>query len=66
MMRTVQLKKLRPSELVPVLVSSSKALGAVLSIDSRGQLFLRDYSSKIRTMLKLVEDLEKQRVLSFP
>jgi type II secretory pathway component GspD/PulD (secretin) len=59
MMRTVQLKKLRPSELVPVLMPFCKAPGAVLPIDSRRQLILRDYSSNIRKMLKLVEDLEK-------
>ena len=58
MMRTVQLKKLRPSEVVPVLMPFCKAPGAVLPIDSRGQLILRDYSSNIRKMLKLVEDLE--------
>ncbi len=58
MMRTVQLKKLRPSELVPVLMPFSKAPGAVLPIDSRRQLILRDYSANIRKMLKLVEDLE--------
>ena len=58
MMRTVQLKKIRPSELVPVLMPFSKMPGAVLPIDARGQLILRDYSSNIRKMLKLVEDLE--------
>jgi general secretion pathway protein D len=58
MMRTVQLKKLRPSEVVPVLMPFSKAPGAVLPIDSRGELILRDYSSNIRKMLKLVEELE--------
>lgn len=58
MMRIVQLKKLRPSELVPVLVPFCKVPGAVLPIDSRRQLILRDYSSNIRKMLKLVEDLE--------
>ncbi len=58
MMRTVQLKKLRASELVPVLMPFSKMPGAVLPIDARGQLILRDYSSNIRKMLKLVEDLE--------
>ena len=58
MMRTVQLKKLRPSELLPVLMPFCKAPNAVLPIDSRGQLILRDYSSNIRKMLKLVDDLE--------
>ncbi len=54
----VQLKKLRPSELVPLLMPFSKSPGAVLPIDSRRQLILRDYSANIRKMLKLVEDLE--------
>ncbi len=54
----MQLKKLRPSELVPVLIPLSKAPGAVLPIDSRGQLILRDFSAKIRKMLRLIEDLE--------
>lgn len=58
MMRTVRLKKVRPSELVPILMPLSKAPGAVLPIDSGGQLVLRDYSANIRKMLKLVEDLE--------
>ena len=60
MMRTVQLKKLKPSELVPVLMPFCKAPNAILPIDSRGQLILRDYSSNIRKMLKLVEDMENK------
>lgn len=60
MMRTVQLKKLRPSELVPALMPFGKAPNAVIPIDSRSQLILRDYSSNIRKMLKLVEDLESK------
>lgn len=62
MMRTVQLKKLRPSELVPVLIPFCKAPGAVLPIDSQRQLILRDYSSNIRNVLKLVEELERNGV----
>jgi type II secretory pathway component GspD/PulD (secretin) len=58
MMRTVQLRKLRPSEVVQVLMPFSKMPAAVLAIDAQGQLILRDYSSNIRKMLKLVEDLE--------
>lgn len=59
MMRTVQLNHLRPSELVPVLMPFCKAPGAVVPIDSRRQIILRDYSSNIRKMLKLIEDLDK-------
>ena len=46
------------SELVPVLMPFCKAPNAILPLDSPGQLILRDYSSNIRKMLKLVEDLE--------
>jgi type II secretory pathway component GspD/PulD (secretin) len=60
MMRTVQLKKLRPSEVVPVLMPFSKAPGAVLAIDSRHQLILRDFSANVRKMLQVLEDLESQ------
>lgn len=60
MMRTVQLKKLRPSEVVPVLMPFAKAPGAVLAIDSHRQLILRDFSSNIRKMLQVLEDLETQ------
>lgn len=58
MMRTVQLKKHRPSELIPVLMPFCKVPNALLPIDSRGRLILRDYSSNIRKMLQVVEDLE--------
>jgi type II secretory pathway component GspD/PulD (secretin) len=62
MMRTLQLNKLRPSELVPVLMPFSKMPGSIVPIDARSQLILRDYSSNIRQMLKLVEDLENKRL----
>jgi len=60
MMRRVRLKTLRPSEVVPVLVPMAKAPNAVLPVDSGGELILRDYSSNIRRMLEVLEDLEKK------
>ncbi len=59
MMRTVQLKRLRPSELVPVLAPLMKTPNALLPIDSSNLLIIRDYSSNVRQMLRLIEDLEK-------
>lgn len=60
MMRRVRLKNLRPSEVVPVLVPLAKASNAVLPVDSSGELILRDYSSNIRRMLQVLEDLDKK------
>lgn len=59
MMRTVQLKTLRPSEVVPVLQPLARAPNGILPIDARNELILRDYSSNIRQMLKVLQDLEK-------
>ncbi len=60
MMRRVRLKNLRPSEVVPVLAPLAKAPNAVLPVDSSGELILRDYSSNIRRMLQVLEDLDKK------
>ena len=60
MMRTVQLKHVRPSEVVPILVPFSKLSNAILPVDSRKQLILRDYSSNIRRMLRVLQDVDKE------
>jgi general secretion pathway protein D len=59
MMRRVQLKTLRPSEVVPLLQPLAKAPNSILPLDARKELVLRDYSSNIRRMLQLLQDLEK-------
>ncbi len=60
MLRRVRLKNLRPSEVVPVLLPLAKAPNAVLPVDASGELILRDYSSNIRRMLQVLEDLDKK------
>lgn len=60
MLRRVRLKTLRPSEVVPVLAPMAKAPNALLPVDAAGELILRDYSSNIRRMLEMLEDLEKK------
>ncbi len=60
MMRRVPLKTLKPSEVVPVLLPMAKAPNSILPVDSCRELILRDYSSNIRRMLQLLEDLEKK------
>ncbi len=59
MSRTVQLKKIRPSEVIPVLQPLVKTPNALLPIDSSNQLIIRDYSANVRRMLQTLQDLEK-------
>ena len=59
MMRTVQLKTLRPSEVMRLLtVLASTIPNPVVPLDASGKLLLRDYASNIKRMLRLIEDLE--------
>ena len=59
MMRTVQLKKLRPSEVVPVLTLMASTMpNPVVPLDASRKIILRDYASNIKRMLRLLEDLE--------
>ena len=60
MSRTVQLKKVRPSEAIPVLMPLAKAPNALLPIDSSYQLVIRDYSANVRRMLQMLQELEKR------
>ncbi len=59
MSRTVQLQKIRPSEIMPVLQPFVKTPNALLPIDSSNQLIIRDYSANVRRMLQLLQELEK-------
>jgi type II secretory pathway component GspD/PulD (secretin) len=60
MSRTVQLKQIRPSEIMPVLQPFVKTPNALLPIDSSNQLIIRDYSANVRRMLLMLQDLEKR------
>jgi general secretion pathway protein D len=59
MSRMVRLKKIRPSEVMPVLQPLVKTPNALLPIDSSNQLIIRDYSANVRRMLQLLQELEK-------
>jgi type II secretory pathway component GspD/PulD (secretin) len=58
MMRTVKLKKVRAVEVIPVLQPFAKAPNALVPIAASNQLIIRDYSSNVRKMLELLEELE--------
>ncbi len=59
MMRKVQLKEMRPSEVVPVLQPLAKTPNALLPIDADNLLIIRDYSSNVRRMLEVLQELER-------
>ena len=60
MMRTVQLKSLKPSECIPMLAPLSKQPNSLVALDGPRILIIRDYSSNVRQELKLLELLESQ------
>jgi len=59
MTRTVHLKKLTPSEVLPVLAPLAGLPNSILAADSQRLLILRDYSANIRRQLQLLEELER-------
>jgi type II secretory pathway component GspD/PulD (secretin) len=58
MSRTVHLKKVRASELVPALMPFAKTPNALLPIDAGNLLIIRDYSANVRRMLQVLQELE--------
>ncbi|HNR71075.1 MAG: hypothetical protein KA122_04485 [Verrucomicrobia bacterium] len=54
----VQLKYVRPSEMVAVLTPFGKIPNAILPIDSSQILVLRDYTENIKRMLELIEKVD--------
>jgi type II secretory pathway component GspD/PulD (secretin) len=62
MTRTVTLKYLKPSEVVPALMPFAKLPNSILAIDGEKLLILRDYSENIRKQLQLLEQLDRQPV----
>ncbi len=58
MTRTIHLKKLKPSEVLPVLAPLAGLPNSILAVDRQHLLILRDYSANIRRQLQLLEELE--------
>jgi type II secretory pathway component GspD/PulD (secretin) len=59
MSRTVQLKKVRAVEVATVLQPLVKTPNALLPIGMSNQLVIRDYSSNVRQMLQMLQELER-------
>jgi general secretion pathway protein D len=54
----VQLRYVKPSEMVPVIQPFSKLANSILPIDGNGILVLRDYAENVKRMLEMIEQID--------
>ena len=54
----VQLKYVKPSEMVPILTPFAKLANSILAIDSNGILVLRDNAENVKRMLQMIERVD--------
>lgn len=58
MTRIVQLKYVKPSEMLPIIQPFAKSPNAILPIDSNGILVLRDNAENIKRMLEMIAKVD--------
>jgi len=54
----VQLKYLKPSEMVPIIQPFAKLANSILPIDANGILVLRDNAENVKRMLEMIEQVD--------
>ena len=54
----VQLKYIKPSEMVQVIQPFSKLANSILPIDDNGILVLRDYAENVKRMMEMIEQVD--------
>ena len=54
----VQLKNVKPTEMVPILQPFAKLANSILAIDSNGILVLRDNAENVKRMLQLIDRVD--------
>ncbi len=54
----VQLKYVKPTEMIPVISPFAKLANSILAIDSNGILVLRDYAENVKRMLEMIEQID--------
>ncbi len=57
----VQLKYVKPSEMVPIIQPFAKLPNSILPIDSNGILVLRDYAENVKRMLEMIDEDGRER-----
>ncbi len=53
----VQLKYLKPSEMVPVITPFAR-LNSIISLDANGVLVIRDYAENVKRMLEMIQQVD--------
>jgi general secretion pathway protein D len=56
--RIVQLKYVKPSEMVPIIQPFAKLANSIISIDSNGILVLRDDAENVKRMLEMISKVD--------
>jgi general secretion pathway protein D len=54
----VQLKYVKPTEMIPIIQPFAKLQGSILAIDSNGILVLRDYAENVKRMLEMIDQID--------
>jgi len=54
----VQLKYVKPSEMIPIIQPFAKLQNSILAIDSNGILVLRDYAENVKRMLEMIDQID--------
>jgi general secretion pathway protein D len=54
----VQLKYVKPSEMLPIIQPFAKLQNSILPIDSNGILVLRDYAENVKRMLEMIDRID--------
>jgi general secretion pathway protein D len=54
----VQLKYIKPSEIMPALTPFEKLPNSVVPLDSNGILIIRDYAENVKRMLEMIEQVD--------
>ena len=54
----VQLKYVKPQEMIPIITPFAKLANSILAIDSNGILVLRDYAENVKRMLEMIEKID--------
>jgi general secretion pathway protein D len=56
--RIVQLKYVKPSEMVPIIQPFAKLANSIISIDSNGILVLRDDAENVKRMMEMIDQVD--------
>ncbi|MBI3875171.1 MAG: hypothetical protein HY300_04270 [Verrucomicrobia bacterium] len=57
--KVIQLKEVKPSEIVPVIQPFAKVQGGILPIDTTQVLIIRDYAINVKRMMELIEKIDQ-------